>query len=114
MERILANMNRVYRDELLVMKEEHDKQIKYETIEHHVKEIVCQVRNTALQGKTYYVVEDRLCQQMKFMEETVSVLREVFQDCDIEYKEEESNIPSRNPNVIMKQIIRSLKIDWSA
>lgn len=112
MERILANMTRVYRDELLYMKQEYDEKLKYETIERQAKEIVRQVKGAALQGKTSYIVDDRFCQQMKFMEETISVLREIFQDCEIKYEKGEKQIPAVGRPLI--QMTEQITIDWSA
>ena len=108
------NMNRIYADELLDMKRKYDEGIKQETIQRQVKDIVGQVRRQALEGKTFYSMDEQHLRQMpKFLDETVDVLREVFPDSNIEYKKAEVNLPSRNPNVVMTQIITTLKIDWS-
>ena len=106
-------MEPIYRNELLNMKKEYDEMVKRETIQNQVKNIVSQVRKQALEGKTSGIF-DRNLELLKFLDETVDVLREVFPDCDIEYKKEEINLPSRNPIVVMTQIKTILKIDWSA
>lgn len=112
MERILANMVRVYRDELLYMKQEYDEKLKYETIEHQVKEVVRKVKGAALQGKTSYTVDDRDMSKFKFIEETISVLREIFPDCDIKYEKGEKQIPAMGRPLI--QMTEQITIDWSA
>ena len=110
----LMDLNRIYRDELLNMKKEHDEMVKQEIIKNQVKYITSQVRKQALQGNSFYSMDENELRRMeKFLDETVMVVREVFPDCDIEYKTEEVNLPSRNPNVIMKQIKTTLKIGWS-
>jgi hypothetical protein len=110
----VMGLDSIYADELLNMKKKYDEGIKQETIQRQVKNIVGQVRKQALQGKTFYSMDEHELRQMpKFLDETVDVLREVFPDSNIEYKKAEVNLPSRNPNVVMTQIITTLKIDWS-
>ena len=107
------NMNRIYADELLNMKRKYDEGIKQETIRSQVRDIVAQVTSQALQGKTSCIINRNL-ELLKFMEETVDVLREVFPDSKIEYKKEEVNLPTRYQNVVITtQTKSSLKIDWS-
>ncbi len=109
----VMGLDRIYADELLDMKRKYDEGIKQETIRSQVRDIVAQVTSQALQGKTSCIINRNL-ELLKFMEETVDVLREVFPDSKIEYKKEEVNLTSRNPNVVMTQIKATLKIDWSA
>lgn len=112
MESIIANMTRVYRDELLYMKQEHDEKVKYAAIERQVKEIVSQVKSAAIQGKTTYVVNDNQCALLKFIEDTISVLREIFPDCDIKYEKGEKAVPHKGHNLIQRT--EQITIDWSA
>jgi hypothetical protein len=110
----LMDLDRIYADELFNMKKKHDEMVKQEIIKTQVKTVINQVRKEALQGKIFYSMDERDIKRFTFLDETVMVLREVFPDCDIEYKTEEVNLPSTNPNVRMTQMRTTLKIGWSA
>ncbi len=109
----LMDLDRIYADELFNMKKKHDEMVKQEIIKSQVKTVINQVRKEALQGKIFYSMDERDIKRFTFLDETVMVLREVFPDCDIEYKTEEVNLPSTNPNVRMTQMRTTLKINWS-
>jgi uncharacterized UPF0146 family protein len=77
----------ILRTDLLTAKIKHEEQLRREAVKAQVDKITAAVLDLAKKGQTIYTVKYTPATPIEVMADLMKGLKEVFTDCDIEYRE---------------------------
>jgi hypothetical protein len=77
----------ILRTDLLTAKIKHEEQMRREAVKGQIDKITAAVLDLAKKGQTIYTVKYTPGTPIEVMAELVKGVKEVFTDCDIEYRE---------------------------